>query len=89
MYGLAGGFGIGLPPILHFGNDEQKARIVGPCLRGEKRICLAITEVSSPGTLDWLTQILMTLVRCSRVEDPTLRLSPRLLSRPLTESITS
>ena len=47
MYGLAGGFGIGLPPVMHFGSEEFKARIVGPCLRGEKRICLAITEVST------------------------------------------
>ena len=46
MYGLAGGFGIGLPPVLHFGSEELQKRVVGPCLRGEKRICLAITEVS-------------------------------------------
>lgn len=46
MYGIVGGFGIGLPPVLHFGSDELKQRIVPPCVKGEKRICLAITEVS-------------------------------------------
>lgn len=45
LYGLIGGFGIGLPPVIHFGSDYLKEKIVGPCLRGEKRICLAITEV--------------------------------------------
>lgn len=44
MYNLIGGFGIGLPPVLHFGSEELKQRVVGPCLRGEERICLAITE---------------------------------------------
>lgn len=27
-----GGLGIGLPPILHFGSDEMKKRIVPDCL---------------------------------------------------------
>jgi acyl-CoA dehydrogenase len=36
--------GIGLPPILARGNDEMKARIAPPVLRGEKQISLAITE---------------------------------------------
>lgn len=39
------GYGIGLPPVLHFGSDELKQRIVPACIRGEKRIALAITEV--------------------------------------------
>lgn len=46
MYGIVGGFGIGLPPVLHFGSEELKQRVVPPCVKGEKRICLAITEVS-------------------------------------------
>ncbi|KAM0787764.1 hypothetical protein ACM66B_003821 [Microbotryomycetes sp. NB124-2] len=44
LYGLIGGFGIGLPPVVHFGSDELKKRIIPDCLTGEKRICLAITE---------------------------------------------
>ena len=44
VWGLFGGLSIGLPPVSHFGSDELKKRVVGPCLRGEKVICLAITE---------------------------------------------
>jgi len=44
MYGLLGGFGISVGPILHFGSDELKKRIIPLLLRGEKRSCLAITE---------------------------------------------
>eukprot|EP01006_Ploeotia_vitrea_P045102 TRINITY_DN66905_c0_g1_i1.p1 TRINITY_DN66905_c0_g1~~TRINITY_DN66905_c0_g1_i1.p1 ORF type:complete len:256 (-),score=-39.47 TRINITY_DN66905_c0_g1_i1:358-1125(-) len=38
------GITIGLPPIIHFGNEEQRKKYVTPCLTGQKRICLAITE---------------------------------------------
>lgn len=44
LWGLIGGLGIGLPPILHFGSEEMKRRIVPDCLSGKKFICLAITE---------------------------------------------
>ena len=47
MWGLIGGLGIGLPPILHFGSEELKKRVVPGCLAGEKIICLAITEPSA------------------------------------------
>jgi alkylation response protein AidB-like acyl-CoA dehydrogenase len=43
-WGLGGGLSIGLPPIIQFASDEVKQRVVAPCLRGEKIICLAITE---------------------------------------------
>jgi len=39
-----GGLAIGLPPIIHFGSPELKSRVGIPCLKGEKIICLAITE---------------------------------------------
>ena len=35
---------IGLPPIIHFGSDEMKSRVIPECLAGRKVICLAITE---------------------------------------------
>ncbi len=38
--------GIGLPPIVHFGSDALKARLVPPILRGELISALAITEPS-------------------------------------------
>nr|KAJ3419343.1 hypothetical protein HK105_007067 [Polyrhizophydium stewartii] len=41
---LASGMVIGLPPVIHFGSKQVKDRVVGEVLRGEKRICLAITE---------------------------------------------
>lgn len=44
MWGLAGGTTIGLPPVCHHCSEEVKARVVPDCLRGEKVICLAITE---------------------------------------------
>eukprot|EP00467_Chlorarachnion_reptans_P022930 CAMPEP_0114527256 /NCGR_PEP_ID=MMETSP0109-20121206/23509_1 /TAXON_ID=29199 /ORGANISM="Chlorarachnion reptans, Strain CCCM449" /LENGTH=567 /DNA_ID=CAMNT_0001709189 /DNA_START=1 /DNA_END=1704 /DNA_ORIENTATION=+ len=44
LWGLVGGLGIGLPPILHFGSEEMKKRVIPGCLNGEKVICLAITE---------------------------------------------
>ncbi len=39
-----GSHGIALPPIVRFGTDDQKARFVGPVLRGEKIAALAVTE---------------------------------------------
>lgn len=44
VWGLFAGLSIGLPPILHFGSDYLKDKVAGPCLRGEKVICLCITE---------------------------------------------
>lgn len=45
--GIAAGLGscgIGLPPILRWGSDELKQRIIPPTLAGDKVSCLAITE---------------------------------------------
>jgi len=42
--GMIAGIGIGLPPILKFGSDEMIERVVPDVIRGEKCICLAITE---------------------------------------------
>jgi len=41
---ILGGKVIGLPPVLHFGNEELKARVVPDILAGKKFICLAISE---------------------------------------------
>jgi alkylation response protein AidB-like acyl-CoA dehydrogenase len=41
---LFGGLAIGLPPVLHFGSKYLRDKVAGPCMRGEKTICLAITE---------------------------------------------
>lgn len=40
---LAGGV-IGLPPVLNFGSDGIKARVVPEVLTGKKFICLAVSE---------------------------------------------
>lgn len=45
-WGLSGGNAIGAPPLVAFGTKEQQARLLTPILRGEKRICLGITEAS-------------------------------------------
>ncbi|KAI7903331.1 acyl-CoA dehydrogenase/oxidase [Cokeromyces recurvatus] len=44
LWALCGGLGIGLPPILHFGSQYLKDKVVDDCLSGKKFICLAITE---------------------------------------------
>jgi len=56
MYGILGGFGISIGPILHFGSDELKERLVGPLLRGEIRSCLAITEAEGGSDVANLTR---------------------------------
>lgn len=42
--GLLGGTVIGLPPVLNFGSDALKAKVVPDVLAGKKYICLAISE---------------------------------------------
>jgi len=44
LWGLYGGLSIGLPPVLNHGSEELKQRVAVPCLKGEKFICLCITE---------------------------------------------
>ena len=47
LWALLEGTSIGLPPVIAFGSEEIKQRIVKPCLAGEKNICLAVTEPSA------------------------------------------
>ncbi|TFL03927.1 acyl-CoA dehydrogenase [Pterulicium gracile] len=42
--GLQGGMVIGLPPVLNFGSEELKAKVVDDVLAGKKFISLAISE---------------------------------------------
>lgn len=56
MYGILGGFGISIGPILTFASEEVKARLVGPLLRGEMRSCLAITEAEGGSDVANLTR---------------------------------
>ena len=44
VWNLVGGFAIGCPPLLMFGKQALRDRILPGILEGEKRICLAITE---------------------------------------------
>mgnify|MGYP001156227625 CR=1 FL=1 len=46
LWAISGGLSIGLPPVVHFGSEEMKRRVLKPCLTGQKGICLAITEAS-------------------------------------------
>ncbi|KXS18505.1 acyl-CoA dehydrogenase NM domain-like protein [Gonapodya prolifera JEL478] len=43
VWGICG-LGIGLPPVVNFASDELKKKVIPPVLRGEKHICLCITE---------------------------------------------
>jgi len=47
LAGLLGGKVIGLPPVLNFGSEELKARVVPDILAGKKFICLAISEAQA------------------------------------------
>ncbi|KAH6913048.1 acyl-CoA dehydrogenase [Coprinopsis sp. MPI-PUGE-AT-0042] len=42
--GLMAGSVIGLPPVLNFGSDEIKKKVIPEVLSGKKPICLAISE---------------------------------------------
>jgi len=42
--GLIGGLAIGCPPVLKFGSDDLIKRVAVPVVRGEKRICLCVSE---------------------------------------------
>ena len=44
---LSAGVAYGIPPILKYGSKELKDRFLPMLLKGEKRICLAITEPSA------------------------------------------
>jgi alkylation response protein AidB-like acyl-CoA dehydrogenase len=44
VWGMIGGFGIGIPPIIHYGSEELKERVAKPCILGTKRIALAVSE---------------------------------------------
>ncbi|RQM06618.1 hypothetical protein DH86_00001250, partial [Scytalidium sp. 3C] len=44
LWGLGGGNGIGVPPIVNFGTEEQKARFLPGVANGTIRFCLGITE---------------------------------------------
>lgn len=43
-WGIGAGLCIGLPPVLHHGSDYLKQKVAPAVLRGEKVICLAVTE---------------------------------------------
>ncbi|KAL6415712.1 hypothetical protein AUP68_02279 [Ilyonectria robusta] len=41
---LATGMAYGMPPIIEYGSNELKERLLPELIRGDKRICIAITE---------------------------------------------
>jgi len=41
---LGAGLVIGLPPVINFGSNELRSKLIPEVLSGKKRICLAITE---------------------------------------------
>jgi alkylation response protein AidB-like acyl-CoA dehydrogenase len=44
MWGVAGGFAIGFPPVYQNGSQEMLDRVAPGIMSGKERICLAITE---------------------------------------------
>ncbi|KAF9898280.1 hypothetical protein BX616_004253 [Lobosporangium transversale] len=57
LWGLCGGLGIGLPPVIKYGSEELRRRIVPECLAGRKTICLAITEPAAGSDVANLTTV--------------------------------
>ncbi|KAF9927815.1 hypothetical protein FBU30_002860 [Linnemannia zychae] len=57
LWGILGGLGIGLPPIIKYGSEELKRRIVPEVLAGRKTICLAITEPQAGSDVANLTTV--------------------------------
>ncbi|KAF9430584.1 hypothetical protein BGZ94_005918 [Podila epigama] len=57
LWGILGGLGIGLPPIIRFGSEELKRRVVPDVLAGKKTICLAITEPQAGSDVANLTTV--------------------------------
>lgn len=55
VWGLIGGFGIGIGPVIHAGSDEMRVRVGGPVVRGEKAICLAVSEAQAGSDVANLT----------------------------------
>jgi len=44
VWGLGGSNSIALPPILNYGSEEIKEKVVPGVINGSLRICLGITE---------------------------------------------
>ena len=62
VWGVCGGLGIGLPPVLHFGSQALQDKVAPGCLSGDKFICLAITEPYAGSDV--------AALRCTAVKDP-------------------
>mmetsp|Transcript_41034 Transcript_41034/g.49790 ORF Transcript_41034/g.49790 Transcript_41034/m.49790 type:complete len:422 (+) Transcript_41034:58-1323(+) len=63
VWGLVEGLQIGLPPVLHFGSDYLKKKVAGDCLKGNKVICLNITEPTAGSDV--------ANIKTTAVKDPT------------------
>jgi acyl-CoA dehydrogenase len=59
---LTAGMAYGVPPIIKYGSEQLKGRFLPQLLRGEKRICIAITE---PGAGSDVANIATTAVKSS------------------------
>lgn len=83
---VVSGLVIGLPPVLVFGNNALRAKVVPEVLKGEKRICLAISEphAGSDGTIYCCDHTISYALTCHMQ----LLTSPPLLPSRLAASIT-
>lgn len=53
IWALGCGNSIGGPPVINFGNTEQKQRFLPDMLTGKTRFCLGVTEPDGELTLSY------------------------------------
>lgn len=68
LYGLVGGFGIGLPPVIHFGTKALKDKIIPACLRGEG--WFSVVYFSTARTTDILLHFSFPERICLAITEP-------------------
>jgi alkylation response protein AidB-like acyl-CoA dehydrogenase len=63
VWALGCGNSIGGPPVINFGNEEQKRRLLPDMLTGKARFCLGVTEPDGEFTLrrDYDLMMVLTL----------------------------
>lgn len=63
VWALGCGNSIGGPPVINFGNEEQKRRFLPDMLTGKARFCLGVTEPDGEFALRCACDVMLVLMR--------------------------